>query len=91
MKTLLDVWNELAQARSDLRAGKLKVSEVKELNNSAGKCIDIAKVHNEFAVVAGCPPTSEFLSPTAQELAQKEILKKEAAGRQKKQRSNKQP
>lgn len=54
--------DELLEMFDGLKAGKVKLPQAKEINNTAGKVIGTAKVQLEYAKLTGSKATIPFLA-----------------------------
>jgi len=61
MKNVTELRDELAKVFAELKSGAIKPKEAAELNNTAGKMINSAKVELEYYALKGEKPSIEFL------------------------------
>ena len=67
MKTVKDLWNELGDVFSKVKAGKMKSTDANAMNNSAGKMLTCARLQLEHMKMMGAGgPIDYFEMPKKQ-------------------------
>ena len=65
MTNITDIRDSLIEVFDKLRDGDMDLKQAAEINNTAGKIINTAKVQLAYAALRGEQPTIPFLNPTA--------------------------
>lgn len=65
MTTITDIRDQLIEVFNGLRDGTIDTKEAVEINNTAGKIINTAKVQIAYSALRGEAPYIPFLSTTA--------------------------
>lgn len=67
MTTITDIRDDLIAVFNGLRDGTMEAKDAIEINNTAGKIINTAKVQLAYAALRGESPDIPFLATTAQD------------------------